>query len=183
MDKPFWESKTIWVNFLTIVAAIIVIPEFNIPAEVVALVLAIVNAILRFMTGKPLKVKSSKLLSILIVVGLLAGCVAHMTPVKQAVVVRNGYNELLEEWIVKRNLVENENTKQKIDNYFVLANAVLRQYERAVLEEDFTTAENKYDEYLKLKRQIENALRKEVLSWMLEPQLFLKYPSPYWILG
>ena len=57
--KPFWASRTLWVNFVAIVAAVlgtfglgdVLDPEFQ--ATVVAAVMGIVNIILRFVTTKP----------------------------------------------------------------------------------------------------------------------------------
>ena len=56
--KPFWASKTIWVNGVSVLAAIlgaagIASIGVEVQAEAVAVVMGVINIVLRFMTDKP----------------------------------------------------------------------------------------------------------------------------------
>lgn len=55
--KPFWESKTFWLNILA-AAAFIVSGHagFNVPDDVAALIMAIINIANRFLTKGPIAV-------------------------------------------------------------------------------------------------------------------------------
>lgn len=62
--KPWWQSKTLWINGLTILAALIAMLidmqaagdlPFDLDGEWVAFVLAMVNFVMRWMTGQPLR--------------------------------------------------------------------------------------------------------------------------------
>ena len=58
--KPFWLSKTVWVNVLTITLAILGLTQFQdlIPLSAVkyiGFVNAVLNLLLRFVTNQPLK--------------------------------------------------------------------------------------------------------------------------------
>ena len=65
MAKPFYLSKTVVVNVLLAVVAflsLMVGPDFPIPipgelVQYIVLAIALVNVVLRFLTGQPLKVK------------------------------------------------------------------------------------------------------------------------------
>ncbi len=56
MTKKWWESKTFWLNALALIIVIVQAlqqePWFN--PEYQVLILAILNAILRFVTSKPI---------------------------------------------------------------------------------------------------------------------------------
>ena len=55
--KPWWESKTLWVNALTLIVMILGTvaqwPEFSAYTGQIAGALAIVNMALRFITDRP----------------------------------------------------------------------------------------------------------------------------------
>lgn len=55
-SKPFWMSKTLWVNALAI-AGMVLVGQAGITteqwAEISGVVLATVNIVLRFVTGEP----------------------------------------------------------------------------------------------------------------------------------
>jgi len=53
MNKKFYLSKTLWVNVLAIVGIIIYGKEL--PAETIAMVLGIINFLLRLITKNPVK--------------------------------------------------------------------------------------------------------------------------------
>lgn len=55
-SKPWWQSKTIWVNGLTLIAAILSETYGPVPLspETAAIVLAIVNLVLRVVTWQPI---------------------------------------------------------------------------------------------------------------------------------
>jgi len=60
-EKPFWQSSTLWINFLGIVAIALefalksnLIPD----AEFVALIVAVLNILNRFRVQKPTDVKT-----------------------------------------------------------------------------------------------------------------------------
>ena len=62
MEKRFWQSKTFWVNAITLVAALLPpVREFlvgvGLPTEWGVSALAIINVALRLVTGQPIKVK------------------------------------------------------------------------------------------------------------------------------
>ena len=50
MNKKFYESKIFWVNLIAI--AIVLYPNLNLSAETIAIILSVVNVILRFITKK-----------------------------------------------------------------------------------------------------------------------------------
>lgn len=54
--KPFWESKTFWLNVIAIAVLVADYLFTNqiIPAEIGVLVLGILNIVLRFLTSQPL---------------------------------------------------------------------------------------------------------------------------------
>lgn len=54
-QKPFWYSKTFWVNFLVIALGVfqIVTQQFPISAEMQVMIVAILNLILRTLTVQP----------------------------------------------------------------------------------------------------------------------------------
>jgi len=56
--KPFWQSKTIWLNILVLLSATIdtVLAKGQVPSEVV-IVLSVVNLVLRFFTKDQVMVK------------------------------------------------------------------------------------------------------------------------------
>ena len=55
--KPWWESKTLWVNALTLIVMVLGTvaqwPEFSAYTGQIAGALAIVNMALRFLTDRP----------------------------------------------------------------------------------------------------------------------------------
>lgn len=54
-SKPFWQSKTLWVNLIAIAAMEVQSRTgYVIPAEGQAALLAVVNLVLRIVTDKPL---------------------------------------------------------------------------------------------------------------------------------
>ena len=62
MGKKFWASKTLWINFIAVVAAILAATgvydlDATAQAEIVAAVMAVVNIVLRFVTKEPVSVK------------------------------------------------------------------------------------------------------------------------------
>lgn len=61
--KPFWESRTVWFNALTMVAALLVLLmemsaagtlPFSVDARWIVLGQAIINLVLRFVSNQPL---------------------------------------------------------------------------------------------------------------------------------
>ena len=55
--KPWYASKTIWVNFVMFILAMIqtdLVLSLNLPAEVVATVITVANLILRVLTYQPI---------------------------------------------------------------------------------------------------------------------------------
>jgi hypothetical protein len=53
-NKPFWASKTLWVNALAVAAAVGTVVGFDLTpelqAEIVVIVMGVVNIVLRFVT-------------------------------------------------------------------------------------------------------------------------------------
>ena len=58
MNKKFYLSKTLWVNLIAIVGLIFFGGELN--PEVVTMILAGINMVLRLITKEPLEWKSTK---------------------------------------------------------------------------------------------------------------------------
>lgn len=58
--KPFWKSKTIWVNFLTLMGTMLISYGFDAEkwAEISTVALALVNVILRITTNEGLSLDS-----------------------------------------------------------------------------------------------------------------------------
>lgn len=63
-SKVWYQSKTVWLNLLVVIVALlgfVVSPDFPLElgqyAEYVTLALAILNIILRFVTGQPITLK------------------------------------------------------------------------------------------------------------------------------
>ena len=62
MQKSFWQSKTVWVNLVALVAmafsffGIDAGLTADVQAEIVAAVMAVVNIVLRFVTDRPIGV-------------------------------------------------------------------------------------------------------------------------------
>lgn len=59
MEKPFWQSKTVWFNLVTAVLAVLALPEFVhlVPTSwlpYIGLVSAIGNTVLRSVSTQPL---------------------------------------------------------------------------------------------------------------------------------
>lgn len=56
--KPWWASKTIWINLIAVVATLLAVTvgfemDATFQAEIVAVVMGIVNIVLRFVTVEP----------------------------------------------------------------------------------------------------------------------------------
>ncbi len=60
MTKVWWKSKTLWVNALSILAMVFgsTYIEALLDPKYVAMILGLVNMLLRMITGKPLAAKS-----------------------------------------------------------------------------------------------------------------------------
>lgn len=56
-SKPFWHSKTMWVNFLTLTLGILEIIRSNTISPNVLVLIAVINLVLRFMTSTPVSLK------------------------------------------------------------------------------------------------------------------------------
>jgi len=62
--KPWYRSKTVWVNVVALIAVLAsfkgveIAPEEQ--AQIVAGILAVVNILLRFITDEPITIKTSK---------------------------------------------------------------------------------------------------------------------------
>ena len=57
-SNPFWTSRTIWVNGVSVIAAILGAAGIasigaEVQAETVAVIMGVINIVLRFMTDKP----------------------------------------------------------------------------------------------------------------------------------
>jgi len=54
--KTWWKSKTLWLNFVATLIAIVQAVQGQpwVPAEYQVLVLAVLNAVLRFLTNQPI---------------------------------------------------------------------------------------------------------------------------------
>ncbi len=59
MSKPFWQSKTFWINLLAIVGALVGGDAMGaeVQAEVVAVIMGAVNLVLRYMTDTGVTLK------------------------------------------------------------------------------------------------------------------------------
>lgn len=62
-SKPFWASKTLWVNLVAVIAAVLgafnvdmLTPEMQ--AQVVGVIMGVVNMVLRVVTKGPVKASS-----------------------------------------------------------------------------------------------------------------------------
>lgn len=58
--KPFWTSKTLWANFIAVIAAVLAATGVadlgaDVQAEIVAMIMGGVNIALRFVTNSPVK--------------------------------------------------------------------------------------------------------------------------------
>ena len=60
--KPFWMSKTLWVNALAIAGSLLIGQYVTADqwAEITAVGLAVVNIVLRFVTGEPVSWSKSE---------------------------------------------------------------------------------------------------------------------------
>lgn len=63
-SKPFWASKTIWINLIALVASLLAafgVADWDaeLQASIVGVVMTIVNIVLRFVTDKPVSTGGS----------------------------------------------------------------------------------------------------------------------------
>lgn len=58
MEKQWWQSKVVWLNFIGIVLAILSLASqtFDLDVNIVAFVIGVGNIILRFLDGKPIAI-------------------------------------------------------------------------------------------------------------------------------
>ena len=59
-SKVWWKSRTVWVNVLMIVGAVVAIPGLGLPSETAATIVAVVNVLLRTITKEPLTLSRRK---------------------------------------------------------------------------------------------------------------------------
>ena len=60
--KPIWQSKTLWFNLISALVAVLALPELatlNLDPKMVALIMGVLNIILRFWTKEPVSVTGS----------------------------------------------------------------------------------------------------------------------------
>jgi hypothetical protein len=158
--KPFWKSKTVLFNVLAaVVMAFLNLPEVGASPELVAIVVAIVNLALRFITKEPISTKGNKVIVLLLVPLLLIGCA--MSQVKQVRTTRYSYNQMLSQWIISRDDFDVA-TRHKVDDYFMQANAALKAYESAVVEK--TDGSMDLEEFLRIKKLITDEIG-EAMGW------------------